>query len=56
MNIAVDNTDLTIKDWIKNRPYPMSEEDRQTLRLILKFDHQYKEMIRFGQPKNACSK
>lgn len=51
MNLAVDNTDLTIKDWIKNRPYPMSEEDRLTLKLILAIDHTYKELIRYGKRK-----
>ena len=53
MKLAVDNTDLTIKDWIKSRPYPMSEQDRVTLKLILKIDHTCKEMLRFGKQKHG---
>lgn len=49
IKLAIDNADLTIKDWIASRPYPMAEEDRFTLNLILAFDRACKEMIRFGR-------
>jgi len=52
MKLAVNNSDLTIRDWLKSRSHrPLTEDEETTLKLILKFDHEAKELVRYGKLK-----
>lgn len=52
MKLAVDNADLTIEDWVKNRSHrPLTEQEKTTLKLLLLIDHECKELVRYGKFK-----
>ena len=52
MKLAVNNSDLIIRDWLKSRSHrPLTEDEKTTLKLILKFDHEAKELVRYGKLK-----